>query len=408
MRPLDTIRVVAAGREFDAFDSVELSHDMTKPSEATLTFGDDGSTEIASAILNGETWTIYVNDRPQLHGIAEMVDLAGTNDQGSRCTVVVRTRLCDADVASADPKIKTEGVSIKKFIEDLFYPLGYEPSDFIVSDEAKVRALLTGATSSSTLARKDLETIRPTQAKAQIGESIRECATRHLERHGLLMWDSPDGKLIIGRPDDAQRPSYAFRSKRLGPESNNLIGVRRVKDWTGVPAEVAIYGAAMSRGDLPPSETGDDAPVNKGQTKSFGAKVRNPQIVGSGTTPENRRMTMQATGVSNSAQATARATREMSRLSMRSNTWELLTDGWSYDPAGKRLVYGVNTVGTIDCDIMGAPSGSVLIYRVGFSWESDRGFVTSLGAVAPGIWRTEAEEVSLRDKLQRISGGSNA
>src|SRR5690606_15209716 len=74
-------------------------------------------------------------------------------------------------------------------------------------------------------------------------ETIFQASDRHLKRHSLRRWDAPDGKIVIGVPDDQQRPSYSFRmygdSRR---NQNNFISASRSKDWSGVPGFLYVAG----------------------------------------------------------------------------------------------------------------------------------------------------------------------
>jgi prophage tail gpP-like protein len=383
----DEIRIEADGVVFDAFEEVEVTHDLMKPAEAKIVFGDDGSDKLADLLAPGTTWRVFVNRSIHITGRAEINEADSSGDNGTRFSITIRTKLSDAMVASADPKTKVNETTIADFIEALFEPLGYSALDFNFAGAAKARQLITGATREETVQRKDLESIQAQQAKAQIGESIYECARRHLERHGLMLWDHPDGRIVVGAPDDGQAPIYRFRSKRDRSQwpTNNLIAYRKVRDWSGVPSKVSVFGATITKGDIVyPLLT------VKGETRSIkGVAINDPvDAVAQETEHFKRAVSIQATGLRTSEQAQAKANRELSRLRMRQDAWELVVDGWGYLENGAIYTFGVNTVANIDTDVLGVAPGDYLVVRVTMRWRDTEGFISALACVAKGILKT--------------------
>jgi hypothetical protein len=231
----DTVRVEAEGiGSFDRFTSLAISYDLTAPSEAAFEVGDDGSwKELKDYIKPGTKYRVYVNNALKLTGKAILNDVP-IDERGSVVRFSVRTKLADAMYASADPKTRVSGTSVKDFVLALYAPLGFGPGDFVFDADVS-RNLLTGVARTGAKPPPEFESMLENKAKVQPPESIYAAADKHLRRFGLMHWDSPDGKIVVGAPDDEQmrlleQPAVSAIRSRL---VRAPVGARRLRPARG-------------------------------------------------------------------------------------------------------------------------------------------------------------------------------
>lgn len=368
-RQPDRIRIESDRGAFDAFNALTITNDITAPSEATFDIGDDGSWESLSPVLaHGKVFKVYLNDRIRLTGRIEAQDAPTSASSGSTIQLVLRTKLSDAAYASADPKTRVENVSIKDFILAVYRPLGYTVADFVFAAGAE-RDLMTGIASRGAKAPVNLEPIKAEQLKIGTSETIRDAVASRLRRHGLMHWDTPDGKIYVGSPDDAQSPIYVLRLRRgAAAAGNNLLSAKRVRDFSDAPSEVRIHGY-----------------TGGGETERIPVKgvAQNQAVIDAGFT---RPVIIQAEQARNLGQAQAQARRERAARSKRLDAFDLSSDGWSYWTGTTSIPYGVNTTADVMVDTVGGPQGRYYVQRVSCSLDTAGAQKTSLSVVAPGVW----------------------
>ena len=251
----DTIKVeVIAGNgiragSIDAFTTIQITNDITMPSEASFELGDDGTFNALGDIFQpGVAFQVFVNDRPRLRGRVEMLDSPFDTGAGAVTRFTVRTKLSDAMVASADQGIKVKGTSLKEFILKLYEPLGFFEDKFEFDQTAAVN-LITGKAKGDRDRPLDLERIKVKAARVRPPETIYAAADKHLRRHGLMHWDSPNGKIVVGLPNDTQSPSFKLNMfKDSRSDGNNILSGTRTRDWSGVPSSVNVFGRGGKRG----------------------------------------------------------------------------------------------------------------------------------------------------------------
>ncbi len=359
---------------FDAFDSVEVSTALNAPSEGRLRFGDDGAWQrFESACAPGATYAITINGNPLLKGRVEVSDLSGSTSGGVDFNVIIRTRLGDARYSSARPTLKVENVSLKEFLISLFEDVGLREADFLFSD-ATNRELLTGKASGSKPV--ELEPIQVSAAKVQPPETIWECAKRHLERHGLMLWEGVDGTVCVGTPNDQQPPIYRLVCKRPDQGANNVQSFRRVRDYTDVAAEVSVFGFSPGKDftKVPIAARAVDQHVSDlfAATGHFGRFI---------TLPMERAKSADL--------ANKQAARELSMRRRKIDAWEIVTDGWNYWSGDGGVAWTFNAVADVDIDVAGGPAGPYLITRVSQTMSVDSSLTTTLALIAPGLWVLE-------------------
>jgi prophage tail gpP-like protein len=248
-------------------------------------------------------------------------------------------------------------------------PLGFTESDFVLSPYLS-RDLITGLDSRGRGApgRTDLEPIKVDQAKVQNSESIYDAADRHLRRHSLIHWDSPDGKIVVGSPNDTQEPSYFFRYRRTGDTHlNNVLSATRGQDLSGIPSTVVVHGRGGKPGRTKQPITGfakdDDVYRN----------FHRPVII-------------VADGIRQQALAEAAARRELSARSKNKDIFSIETDGLSFWNGYRNVDFAIDTVCSIDSDVVGLSGEPYFIPRVTLRRDANGGDTTSITALKKGVW----------------------
>lgn len=378
-RPLDVVRIEvlasqgSPGGVLDRFTSFELRNDITMPSEATFEIGDDLSwSSLGDVFQVGTQFQVLVNDRPRMRGRVEMNNAPLDPGAGAVIRFAVRTKLSDAMFASASQTTRVLNVSIKDFILALYKPLGYTAKDFVFSQET-ARNLLTGKDKRTGETPKDLEPIKLDEARVKPPETIYAAADRHLRRHGMMHWDSPDGRIVVGAPNDEQDPTFFFNAYRTylvgNPDTNNILSASRTRDWSGIPTTLGVYGIGGKR-DF---------------TKSRVAGVAvDLDLIRAGF---YRPVTMVAEGIRTADLAKATALRDMSARSKSKDGFQITVDGFSQWDGQESTLYAPDTVGDIRTDVAGGEAGPYYIHATTMTRNAGDGDTTQIDMVRRGIWR---------------------
>lgn len=368
-RPVDTVRIEALeGKSFDRFTSVEIVNDLTAPAEACFEVGDDGTwDELNDVISLGSDFKVFVNDRLRLTGYIQANDVPTDADGGATVRFTVRTKLADAAYASANPKIQLRKSNLGQLVLRAYEPLGLTIRDFIFKADVS-RDLMTGRSSRGDKP-VDLEALDYEHAKVAPPETIYDFVERHLNRYHLSHWDAPDGRIVIGAPNDAQAPLYHLRllAGRNGGH-NNLLRANRAKDISEAPSVLGAFGTAGT----------SDFTKQK-----IGAAVEVPEVVAAGL---YRPVLILDEALKNKQQARSRARLEVTKRVKRIDAWELETDGWSYWDGEELVPFGVDTVADVLVDTAGGAVGPYLVHRVRLRLDPDGGFTSSLSVVRKGLW----------------------
>lgn len=368
-RSADRLVVEAVGvGQLDRFTSFALVNDLMAPSEANFEIGDDGSwAPLEKYIAPGTTYRVFLNNQLRLTGRVELNDVP-TDLQGSVVRFTVRTKLADAAFASADVGVKTSGVSIKQFLLALYAPLGYVESDFVFDADLS-RNLMTGVSRTSPKPPTDLDPLKEEQARINPPETIFQAASRHLLRFGLMHWDAPNGKIVVGAPNDEQLPLYYFRMLfgAMGRE-NNLLSANRVKDWSDVASKIGVYGVGAKAGFT--------------NARARGVAV-DADLTAAGF---YRPVIIVQESIQTNALAFRAANRELTNRRKKKEVWDLTTDGLSYWNGNTLIPYAVDTVGDIVTSAAGGPAGPHLVIRVESNRDANNGDTTRLLCLKKGLW----------------------
>lgn len=369
--PAGTFDEPGAGRVFDKFTSLQVVNDVTMPSEASFELGDDGSWRaIEQYVAHGARYRVFVNDRQRLTGRLEVSDIPQDAQAGSVIRFTVRTKLQDAWYASADEKVSVKNVSLGDFLVALYEPLGYTIDDF--EFRASVgRDLLTGRSSTNQGDDgRDVERVKVDAARVRPPETIYAAADRHLRRHGLMHWDSPDGRIIVSAPNDDQDPLYHLVATRAGRGlSNNVLSMTRSQDWSSIPTTVGLYGVGGKRGTA---------------RARVSAVTQDDDLVGAGF---HRPVTILAEAVKTQELADRAARRELSARSKSKDAFDVEVDGLTHWTGQDRVPYGVDTVASVETDSAGGRVGAYYLHRVQLRRDAGKGDVANLSLLKKGVWR---------------------
>lgn len=359
--------------ELNNFTSFKLTNDITCPTEAAFEIGDDGTWDkISDFVLPGTQYRVHVNGRLRMTGRVELDDIPLDPASGATVRFTVRTKLADANFASADPRAKVTKTSVKDFILRLYDPLGYKESDFVF-DPATARDLMTGVASNNkgSPVKIDLEDLKLDQAKPNPPETIFGAADRHLRRHGLMHWDSPDGKIVVSAPNDSQDPIYHFAMFRQGKSRylNNVMRAQRTLDYSTIPGVIGVYGVGGQFG------------FSKARVSAL-AEDKDVQAAGF-----YRPVMIVAEGIKLKGVAERAAARELSARSKGKDAWDLLVDGLSFWDGSRTIPFGIDTVAEVITDVAGGPLGAYYVYRCILTRDAQNGDTAQLSLLRRGIWK---------------------
>lgn len=413
LRDTVTITSVSGGGfpiVIDRATTYEIVTDIMSPSVARFELGDGGTwNAIGEALKIGGRFSVAVNGSPRVQGRLLTRNLAVTSSAGATVQLVVRTRLADAAFTSVDPKVGVRNTTLHDVVLKAFAKMGLTEADFIFKANT-ARDLITGAKSGSpnpaaglraqrakvaatassverdvALSTLDdqiasaesrpvdpeLSTLREDEARPHPPETILAFVDRHLARFSLMIWDAPDGRIVIGKPDDSQQPLYVMTCRRgAAAVTNNLLSATKSEDFEAVPAELWIFGFGGGRD----------------QTKTKIRALRTDPLLHATVPSLDRTAVVIDETIRTPEQAEARARREMMRRSMLKDCWTLETDGLSYWTGSTQIPYAIDTVGDVRVDVAGGASGAYLFHQVMMSGSADQGHTTRLVGSGRGVW----------------------
>jgi prophage tail gpP-like protein len=368
--PPNARSIPGAGAVFDRFTSAQITNDISAPSEALFEVGDDNSwPDLSRFVAHGAKYRVSINGKSRLTGRVEMNDVPMDARAGAVVRFAVRTKLQDAYYASAKEDVIVKGVSLLEFLLQLYAPLGYVESDF-TNRPSLARDLMTGRSSTNQGGESALEPLTIKEAKVKPPETIYEAADRHLRRHGMMHWDSPDGKIVVGAPNDEQAPLYFLATRRTNQgRGNNVLGATRTQDWSGIPSKLGLYGIGGGRG------------ISRARVSAI---AEDSDVTGAGF---YRPVTVIAEAIRTSELASRAAAREMSMRSKQKDSFDIEIDGLNWWSGTEKVPFGIDTVTEISTDLAGGSVGAYYIHKVVSRRNASDGDVTNLSVVKKGIWR---------------------
>ena len=374
-RPIDKVRVESAGGVFDKFESLAIVNTIDGQSEASFDVGDDTAWEALERIVApGQEFSIFVNDRLRMKGRAEVNEAPAEASTGFGLRLVCRTKMADARYAGANPSTRVEKTTLKDFVLAVYAPLGILEPDFLFA-EATARDLMTGK-SAGGKPPVDLAVIKLEQAKVNPPETIFAAVERHLKRQHMMHWDAPDGRILVGAPDDTQAPLYRAICKRSGPlsQGNNIVKASRTRDWSEVASDVTVYGQSAGKELAKASVRGTSADLDLAEVYANTGHFFRPVALVSEQVKDNDT-------------ATAQAIRERSTRARRKDAWDFTFDGWAYWDGNESIPWAHNTMIDVDVDaVSGSAKGQYLVHRVELRLGVNEAPTAKVSVVAKGIW----------------------
>ncbi len=369
-RPRDVVTIEGDAGSFDAFTSIEITNDLTGPAEASFELGDDGSwRSMEEKIRPGTLFEVRVNGRLRMTGRVQVNDVPVDADAGATVRFVVRTRMSDALYASASPSISVVGATLKDIVLRAYAPLGFKESDFIFKSDVS-RDLMTGRSTRGHDSLLNLDPLRFEQAKVNPPETIYDFVERHLLRFHYTHWDAPDGRIVVGAPNDQQTPLYSFRIVRgASAGQNNLLSAHRTRDISEAPTSITVVTI-----------------VGPEIAKTRIASTVRPAVTDVDPQLFHRPVMLMDTSLWSRDQTFAKAMRELLQRSKRLDVWELTTDGWSFWDGASLIPYGIDTVADVDVEVAGGSVGAYLLHRTVLRLDPDSGFTSQLTVLRRGLW----------------------
>lgn len=419
MRSRDTVTIESLGNSrsvvIDRATQYEITTSLRSPSIARFELGDETTWPDLQQIVGiGGRYKVSVNGQARVTGRLLTRNLAASAGSGATVQLAIRTLLADALFTAVDPKIGVRNVTLKELVLAAFRRLGLTERDFVFKADvardaitgrksgqpsaaagirARLHALenqdLPPGTTYQQVAKQreilrqqlagaetrpvvpDLQEITLEEARPHPPESVWSFVDRHLARHGLMMWDGADGRIVVGKPDDGQRPLYQLTMLRgAAAEANNLTEARKVEDFEQVPELLWVFGMGGGRD----------------QAKARVKYNEFDPVLASVYPPLDRTVLVVDESISTLEQAQARARRELLERSFDKDAWYLETDGLSYWTGSQAIPYAVDTVADVRVDVAGTASGAYLIHECTMIGDAQTGHTTRLVAVGRGIW----------------------
>lgn len=376
--PLDVVKVNAIGVpgnatlfdfNFSDWTSFSVKSSITAPAEASFELGDESGWQRIQTLCGlGSEFCVVVNDRPRLLGRVEALSSPCDARQGTVQSFIVRTKMSDAIISSAPQGIRLKGASIKDFVLACYAGIGLAEKDFDFQVDVS-RDLMTGKGSRGQRPPKPLEPMKEDQAKVNPPESIFAAVDRHLRRHGILHWDGPDGRIIVGAPDDQQEPLGALCCYRPPyGQVNNLLSIERVMDVSQSPTVLGVFGVGAGK--------------DFSKTK-LASVLYNEDLIERGF---RRAVVINDEAMKTKALAAGRANREFATRNRGLDRLSVTVDGLSYTEGSYLFPWSPDTVFDVVATHLGGALGNYYVEDVELSRNASQGSLSRITMVKQGVW----------------------
>jgi prophage tail gpP-like protein len=376
--PLDVVEVNAYGvpNETTVFDfnfedwtSFSIKNSITEPAEASFELGDDSGWDRLSHLCQlGAQFMVRVDDRPRLVGRVEAISGPSDARQGMTQSFVIRTKLSDALYSSAPHGLQLKRASIKDFILACYASIGLTEKDFDFQADVS-RNLMTGKTSRGHKPAAPLEPLTEEQAKVNPPETVYAAVDRHIRRHGFLHWDGPDGRIVVGAPDDEQEPIATLRSLRAPfGQYNNIVSIERSQDVSQSATVLGVFGVGGGK--------------NFSKSK-ITTTLYNEDLIKRGF---RRTVVIIDEALKTKKLAASRANREFSTRNRSLDRLTVKVDGLSCREGSELLPWSPDTTHEILAEQVGGRLGIYYLEDVRMSRNASDGDTSELGLVKQGVW----------------------
>jgi prophage tail gpP-like protein len=209
-----------------------------------------------------------------------------------------------------------------------------------------------------------------------VGETTLAFLQRHLRRFGLMIWDGPDGRVVVAEPDDDQDSIYEFRCFRdEAGQGNNVTRIARIEDVSGVPTSLSVFGYS---GGLDYQRSKVSTLVTNQALIESGFALGGEAVVGF------RPMVIVDDGVRTAELARRTANREFSERARRSDVIAVETD--RYADADDGAVYAIDTCCEAYVETLGGAAGKYYIEEVTYQLSVDAARRCAISASKAGSW----------------------
>lgn len=379
---IDVVKVNALGtpNQGDVFDfnfqdwtSLQIKSSMVQPSECSFELGDETGWARISALCGlGALFVVMVDDRPRLTGRVEALSSSLDANQSATQSFVIRTRLSDAAYSTAPQGLHLKRASIKDFVLACYAVVGLKEADFDFRVDVS-RDLMTGKTTrggKTVKSPRELAALTEEQAKVNPPETVFAAVDRHLRRHGMLHWDGPDGRIVVGSPDDTQEPIASLRShKAPNGQHNNIISITRTQDVSQSPTVLGVFGVGGGK--------------DFARTKVASPLLYNDDLIARGF---QRRALIIDEGIKTKGIASSRANREFATRNRSLDRLDVTVDGLSYRDGPALLPWAPDTTIDVVVEGFGGALGKYYVEDVELTRNARDGDLTKLSLVRSGVW----------------------
>ena len=239
--------VLEDGTEIDQWDSYSINSSFLTPTDGwSFTFGGEQKWSRVRHLLQPDyRIRILIDDKPQLTGWIDSVEVIAEPSSGVRVTVQGRDVLRPLCKANIHPDVRIKGRTVAELIEavlQMYYTPGNVP-DVYLDNEAN-RALV-GAVKGGKKTRDGVKA-QVEYCQAHPSEGAFEFLARNLRRFGLWMWAAADGGLVVAGPNYTQQPSYVIQRVR-GDKTPRVLTAHVRWDRSNTPSSIRVKGKSAAK-----------------------------------------------------------------------------------------------------------------------------------------------------------------
>jgi prophage tail gpP-like protein len=239
--------VLDDGTQLRHWNEYEINCDILTPCDGwSFTFG--SAKEWASTqnlLVPGSKVEIHLGDHKLMTGFVDVVTVSTSRNSGVSINVQGRDILRPLCKATIKPNFRIKGQTVKSMLEQVL-KLYYTAPPAIDIDNKSNRTLVgvTGSFAAKDRSAKLQKQIEHLQA--QPNEKVIDFVCRHLRRHGLWLWTSADGNIVVSGPTYDQAPSYSI-VRKTGTKRVLYKDASYRMDQTDVPSYMEVRGRAETK-----------------------------------------------------------------------------------------------------------------------------------------------------------------
>lgn len=366
MPNIDEAKIVLEdGKTLKQWLSYSVDSDFLTPTDGwSLSVGDARlhTDETYKSLVPDSKVQIYMGESLVLTGIVDVVEFTSDTSGGTICNVrgrdIMRT-LCKSNVW---PGLKIKDLTLADMVSkvlETYYP--ESRPELYLDDKANRSVLgLKGAFTPAERSAKQKQLID--RAQAHPNEGAFEFIARQLRRHGLWIWATADGGIVISGPEYNQEPSYKIIRKRGDGTSSQWLSARYTYDRTNVPSFLQVRGKSTSK-EWEKTEVFGVAADPNAHHGTLGLKWYNGVI---------EPAYVQHDEAKDPDQCKAFALQELTRLKADERVYTVTAIGHRDKATGN--VFAVNTVAAIDDEFTGV---SEKMFVKGRTFRKDSGGTTT-------------------------------